>query len=155
MDCKRLVLGGSVRFPQYLGWSWTGCGPRLPVLGAKNRTEPDLRTLGVKERSENLAAKRFMARRHHSHFAGAAEHLIKCSHRTAQHCVTCPVGARNPAQRGGNVTVEDPVSHLLAIRKMNCIVEPYRLCRGQFSSFWAWTTHQHSNSSSTADTFPR
>ena len=45
MDRKRPVLGGSVRFPQYLGWSWTGCGPRLPVFGAKNRTEPDLRTL--------------------------------------------------------------------------------------------------------------
>ena len=45
MDRKRPVLGGSVRFPQYLGWSWTGCGPRLPVLGAKNRTELDLRTL--------------------------------------------------------------------------------------------------------------
>ena len=45
MDCKRPVLGGSVRFPQYLGWSWTGCGPRLPILGAKNRTELDLRTL--------------------------------------------------------------------------------------------------------------
>ena len=38
MDRKRPVLGGSVRFPQYLGWSWTGCSPRLPVLGAKNRT---------------------------------------------------------------------------------------------------------------------
>ena len=45
MDRKRPVLGGSVRFPQYLGLSWTGCGPRLPVFGAKNRTEPDLRTL--------------------------------------------------------------------------------------------------------------
>ena len=45
MDRKRPVLGGSVRFPQYLGWSWTGCGPRLPVLGAKNWTELDLRTL--------------------------------------------------------------------------------------------------------------
>ena len=45
MDRKRPVLGGSVPFPQYLGWSWTGCGPRLPVFGAKNRTEPDLRTL--------------------------------------------------------------------------------------------------------------
>ena len=48
MDRKRPVLGGSVRFPQYLGWSWTGCGPRLPVFGAKNRTEPDLRTLAAK-----------------------------------------------------------------------------------------------------------
>ena len=45
MDRKRPVLGGSVRFPQYLGWSWTGCGPRLPILGAKNRTELDLQTL--------------------------------------------------------------------------------------------------------------
>ena len=45
MDRKRPVLGGSVRFPQYLGWSWTGFGPRLPILGAKNRTELDLRTL--------------------------------------------------------------------------------------------------------------
>ena len=45
MDRKRPVLGGSVRFPQYLGWSWTGCGPRLPIFGAKNWTEPDLRTL--------------------------------------------------------------------------------------------------------------
>ena len=49
MDRKRPVLGGSVRFPQYLGWSWTGCGPRLPVFGAKNRTEPDLRTLILTE----------------------------------------------------------------------------------------------------------
>ncbi|KIJ94921.1 hypothetical protein K443DRAFT_109650, partial [Laccaria amethystina LaAM-08-1] len=32
---------------QYLGRSWTGCGPRLRVLGAKNRTEPDLKTLGT------------------------------------------------------------------------------------------------------------
>ena len=47
MDRKRPVLGGSVRFPQYLGWSWTGCGPRLPIFGAKNRTEPDLRTLSA------------------------------------------------------------------------------------------------------------
>ena len=45
MDRKRPVLGGSVRFPQYLGWSWTSCSPRLPVLGAKNRTELVLRTL--------------------------------------------------------------------------------------------------------------
>ncbi|KIJ94135.1 hypothetical protein K443DRAFT_110971, partial [Laccaria amethystina LaAM-08-1] len=34
--------------PQYLGRSWTGCGPRLRVLGAKNRTEPDLKTLLVR-----------------------------------------------------------------------------------------------------------
>ncbi|KIK01811.1 hypothetical protein K443DRAFT_98009, partial [Laccaria amethystina LaAM-08-1] len=39
------VLGGPVRSPQYLGRSWTGCGPRLRVLGPKNRTEPDLKTL--------------------------------------------------------------------------------------------------------------
>jgi hypothetical protein len=45
VDRKRPVLGGPVRSPQYLGWSWTGCGPRLRVLGAKNRTEPDLKTL--------------------------------------------------------------------------------------------------------------
>ncbi|EDR03735.1 uncharacterized protein LACBIDRAFT_306919 [Laccaria bicolor S238N-H82] len=45
MDCKRPVLGGSVRFPQYLGRSWTGCGPRLRVFGAKNRTELNLYTL--------------------------------------------------------------------------------------------------------------
>jgi hypothetical protein len=45
MDRKRLVLGGPVRSPQYLGWSWTGCGPRLRILGAKKRTEPDLKTL--------------------------------------------------------------------------------------------------------------
>jgi hypothetical protein len=47
MDRKRLVLGGPVRSPQYLGRSWTGCGPRLRVLGAKNRTEPDLKTLAI------------------------------------------------------------------------------------------------------------
>jgi len=47
MDHKKPVLGGPVRSPQYLGRSLTGCGPRLPVLGAKNRTEPDLRTLGI------------------------------------------------------------------------------------------------------------
>jgi hypothetical protein len=45
VDRKRPVLGGPVRSPQYLGRSWTGCGPRLCVLGAKNRTEPDLKTL--------------------------------------------------------------------------------------------------------------
>ena len=47
MDRKRPVLGGSVEFPQYLGQSWTSCGPQLPVLGAKNQTELDLWTLGV------------------------------------------------------------------------------------------------------------
>jgi hypothetical protein len=45
VDRKRPVLGGPVRSPQYLGRSWTGCGPRLRVLGAKNRTELDLETL--------------------------------------------------------------------------------------------------------------
>jgi hypothetical protein len=45
VDRKRPVLGGPVRSPQYLGRSWTGCGPRLRVLGAKNRTELDLKTL--------------------------------------------------------------------------------------------------------------
>ncbi|KIK05837.1 hypothetical protein K443DRAFT_90649 [Laccaria amethystina LaAM-08-1] len=40
MDRNRPVLGGPVRSPQY-----TGCGPRLPVLGAKNRTELNLQTL--------------------------------------------------------------------------------------------------------------
>jgi hypothetical protein len=47
VDRKRPVLGGPVRSPQYLGRSWTGCGPRLRILGAKNRTEPDLKTLNV------------------------------------------------------------------------------------------------------------
>jgi hypothetical protein len=47
MDRKRPVLSGPVRSPQYLGQSWTGCGPRLRVLGAKNRTEPDLKTLDM------------------------------------------------------------------------------------------------------------
>jgi hypothetical protein len=42
---KRPVLGGPVQSPQYLGWSWTGCGPWLRILGEKNRTEPDLKTL--------------------------------------------------------------------------------------------------------------
>jgi hypothetical protein len=45
VDRKRMVLGGPVRSLQYLGRSWTGCGPRLRVLGAKNRTELDLKTL--------------------------------------------------------------------------------------------------------------
>jgi hypothetical protein len=45
VDRKRPVLGGPVRSPQYLGRSWTGCGPRLRVLGTKNRTELDLKTL--------------------------------------------------------------------------------------------------------------
>jgi hypothetical protein len=45
LDRKRPVLGGPVRSPQYLGRSWTGCGPRLRVLGTKNRTEPDFKTL--------------------------------------------------------------------------------------------------------------
>jgi hypothetical protein len=48
VDRKRPVLGGPVRSPQYLGRSWTSCGPRLRVLGAKNRTEPDLKTLPKK-----------------------------------------------------------------------------------------------------------
>ena len=107
--------------------------------------------MGAKERSENLAAERFMTTRHHSHFAGASKRSL----RTAQHSVTCPVGARNPAQRGGNVPAQDPVGHLLIIGKMNCVVEPYRLFRCQFSSFWVWTTHQHSNSSFTRDTSPQ
>jgi hypothetical protein len=47
VDRKRPVLGGPVRSPQYLCWSWTGCGPRLRVLGEKNRTEPDLKTLFI------------------------------------------------------------------------------------------------------------
>ena len=64
--------------------------------------------MGAKERSENLAAEQFMTMRHHLHFAGAS----KRSHRTAQHSVTCPVGARNPAQRAGNVPAQDPVGHL-------------------------------------------
>jgi hypothetical protein len=38
VDCKRPVLGGPVRSLQYLGRSWTGCGPQLRVLGAKNQT---------------------------------------------------------------------------------------------------------------------
>jgi hypothetical protein len=44
VDNKRPVLGGPVWSPQYLGWSRTGCGPRLRVLGEKNWTEPDLKT---------------------------------------------------------------------------------------------------------------
>jgi hypothetical protein len=47
VDCKKPVLGGPVRSPQYLCQSWTSCGPWFPVLGAKNRTEPDLKTLVV------------------------------------------------------------------------------------------------------------
>ena len=43
--------------------------------------------------------------------------------------VTCPVGARNPARRGGKVPAQDPVGHLLAIQKMNSVVEPYRLSK--------------------------
>ena len=107
--------------------------------------------VGHLERSENLAAERFMTMRHHLHFAGAS----KRSHCTAQHSVTCPVGARNLAQRAGNVPAQDQVGHLLTIRRMNCVVEPYRLFKSQFSSFWVWTTHQHSNSSSTTDTSPQ
>jgi hypothetical protein len=47
VDRKRPVLGSPVRSSQYLGRSWTGCGPQLRVLGAKNRTEPDLKTLAL------------------------------------------------------------------------------------------------------------
>ncbi|KIJ91411.1 hypothetical protein K443DRAFT_115057, partial [Laccaria amethystina LaAM-08-1] len=43
---------GPVRSPQYLGRSWTGCSPRLRVLGAKNRTEPDLKTLVARQKKE-------------------------------------------------------------------------------------------------------
>ncbi|KAF8220218.1 hypothetical protein L208DRAFT_1335135, partial [Tricholoma matsutake] len=39
------VLNSSVAVPQYLGSVRTGCGCRLPHLGVKNRTEPDLQTL--------------------------------------------------------------------------------------------------------------
>jgi hypothetical protein len=47
VDRKRPVLGGPVRSPPYLGRSWTGCSPRLRVLGTKNRTELDLKTLAM------------------------------------------------------------------------------------------------------------
>jgi hypothetical protein len=53
VDRKRPVLGGPVRSPQYLGRSWTGCGPRLRVLGAKNRTEPDLKPLKINAQAIN------------------------------------------------------------------------------------------------------
>ena len=42
---SRPVLNGLVSVPQYLGSVWSGCGCRLPHLGIKNRTEPDLQTL--------------------------------------------------------------------------------------------------------------
>ena len=45
MDCKRPILVSSVQFPQYLGQLWTGCGPWLPISGAKNQTELNLQTL--------------------------------------------------------------------------------------------------------------
>jgi hypothetical protein len=45
VDRKRLVLGSPVRSPQYLGQSWTSCGSWLCVLGTKNQTELDLKTL--------------------------------------------------------------------------------------------------------------
>ena len=48
MDHKRLVLGGSVQFPWYFGQSWTGCGPWLRVLGAKNWTQLNLQTLSTR-----------------------------------------------------------------------------------------------------------
>jgi hypothetical protein len=54
VDRKKPVLGGPVRSPQYLHRSWTGCGPRLPVLGTKNRTEPDLKTLSRKRAASSV-----------------------------------------------------------------------------------------------------
>ena len=45
MDCKRLVLGGLVRLPQYLGWSWTSYSPQLHISGARKWTDLNLWTL--------------------------------------------------------------------------------------------------------------
>jgi hypothetical protein len=53
VDRKRPVLGGPVWSPQYLGRSWTGFSPRLRVLGTKNRTEPDLKTLPINVHRQN------------------------------------------------------------------------------------------------------
>jgi hypothetical protein len=39
------VLSGSVAVAPKIGNRNRGCGCRLPILGAKNRTEPDPRTL--------------------------------------------------------------------------------------------------------------
>jgi hypothetical protein len=54
VDCKRPVLGGPVQSPQYLGRSWTSCGPRLRVLGAKNQTELNLKTLVATQTNKRM-----------------------------------------------------------------------------------------------------
>jgi len=112
----------------------------------------ELKVMGAKERSENLAATCFMSMRHHLHFAGAS----RCSHSTAQHLVTCPLGARNLVQRSINISAQYSVGPATYhTPKMDCDVEHYHLSSGQFSSFWAWTTLQHTspqNSLSTTDT---
>jgi len=64
--------------------------------------------MGAKERSENLAATCFTTMRRHSHFAGTSTH----SHSTAQHSVTCPVGARNLVEGSVSVSAEDSMGHL-------------------------------------------
>ena len=48
-----------------------------------------------------------------------------------------------------------PTYHTKDELRLNCVVEPYRLFRCQFSSFWVWTTHQHSNRSFTRDASPQ
>jgi hypothetical protein len=60
VDHKRPVLGGLVWSPQYLGQSWTSCGPLLRVLGAKKRTEPDLKTLVVGSPQGHMAQPHIM-----------------------------------------------------------------------------------------------
>ena len=47
-----------VRFPQYLGQSWTGCGPHLHVSGAKNHTELNLQTLHTESLRQHTATKK-------------------------------------------------------------------------------------------------
>ncbi|KIK04756.1 hypothetical protein K443DRAFT_645538, partial [Laccaria amethystina LaAM-08-1] len=46
------------------------------------------------------------------------------SHSTAQHFVTCPVGARNPVLRSVNVSAQDSVAHLPYSKTSSRLVYP-------------------------------
>ncbi|KAF8234746.1 hypothetical protein L208DRAFT_1260316, partial [Tricholoma matsutake] len=49
-----VLIGSVVVLPNWVT-IWTGCSPRLPLLGAKNRTELDLKTLAEKLATKEAA----------------------------------------------------------------------------------------------------
>jgi hypothetical protein len=60
MGHKILVLGSPVWSPQYLGWSYTGCSPWLPVLGVKNWTKHDFHTLDPSKGKQTCSTMKMM-----------------------------------------------------------------------------------------------